>query len=197
MKFLLPISFILIAGVLFFTVTDPFFKDVSKLRADVSVYNTALDNSKELQKTLDSLVEKYRNIKQDDKDRLQNFLPNTVNNIKFILEIEHIANLHNMPIKNIKFEAQQASNPTSVNGNIVINNSADSKSYGVFPIEFTTEGNYDTFVAFLEDIEKNLRLVDVKSISFTVPPPASGRAGDLFSPNVYTYTLKVETYWLK
>ena len=174
------------------------------LRTDVTTYNKALDNVKELQKTFDNLVGTYKNITQEDKDKLEHFLPNTANNIKFILEIENIANLHSMPIKNIKFQAQNAlkdpnaatgAQPTKATG-ITVNNSADSRTYGTFPIEFTTEGDYDTFTAFLHDIEHNLRLVDVKSISFAVPPTPV-KFGEGPNPNIYTYSLKVETYWLK
>ena len=80
---------------------------------------------------------------------------------------------------------------------VVASDPSSSRPYGIFPIEFTTEGNYETFTAFLKDIEHNLRLVDVKSIGFTVPPPPDPKATVYVDPNIYTYTLKVETYWLK
>jgi Tfp pilus assembly protein PilO len=201
MRFLFPLSFIIISIILFFVIVDPLYKDVSKLKGDVVIYNTALDNSTDLQKTRDTLVDTYRNIKQKDKERLEHFLPNTVNNIKFILEIEQIANLHGMPIRNIKFEPEKLLDPKA---NAMVNtanttgpnNQLDLRPYGVFPIEFSTEGTYDKFTQFMKDVEHNLRLVDVKSVGFSVPPPPAkpGEGGD---PNVYTYTLKVETYWLK
>lgn len=207
MKLLLPVSFILIAIGLFFGVINPIYSGdngILKLRTDVATYNKALDNVKELQKTFDNLVNTYKNITDEDKNKLDHFLPNTANNIKFILEIENIANLHSMPIKNIKFQPQDAlvkdvpagTTKTPTTGGIVVNNSADARSYGTFPIEFTTEGDYDTFVALLKDIEHNLRLVDVKSVSFVVPPTPL-KLGEGPNPNIYTYTLKVETYWLK
>jgi hypothetical protein len=58
-------------------------------------------------------------------------------------------------------------------------------------MEFVIEGRYDTFLAFLRDLELNLRLVDIKAISFQVPTQAT------FGSDIYSYTLKVETYWLK
>lgn len=200
MKILFPISLLLISGILFFLVVDPIFTDVKQLKKDVTTYNNALSNSTELQKVRDSLLEKYRNISQEDKDRLSNFLPNTVNNIKFILEIEQIANLHSMPLKNIKFEErpQNQTEEKIVSGNNVIisNNKEDSLPYGIFPIEFITEGSYDSFIPFLKDLEKNLRVMDIQSISFAVPQPIS-KSESGYDPNTYSYTLKVETYWLK
>ena len=184
---------------MFFAIVNPLYNEVSGLRTDLAIYNTALDNSTELQKTRDSLVDKYKNIKQEDKDRLEHFLPNTVNNIKFILEIEQLANLHNMPITNIKFDPQKLQSSAIPNGGNIIaaNDPSSALPYGSFPIEFTTEGNYETFIIFLKDIEHNLRLVNVKSISFTVPSVASLGSSGSSDSGAYTYSLKIETYWLK
>jgi hypothetical protein len=201
MKILFPISLLLISGILFFLIVDPLFVSVKQLKNDVSTYNLALNNSTELQKVRDSLLEKYRNISNEDKEKLNNFLPNTVNNIKFILEIEQIANLHSMPLKNIKFEDKQQQSDIEnkiVSGSnmIVSNNEEDSLPYGTFPIEFITEGRYDAFTLFLKDLERNLRVMDIQSISFVVPQPVA-KPDVGYDPNVYSYTLKVETYWLK
>lgn len=200
MKILFPISLILISGILFFLIVDPLYNDVKELRMNVSTYNLALSNSTELQKSRDLLLEKYRNISQEDKYRLNKFLPNTVNNIKFILEIEQIANIHSMPLKNIKFENKQRSQEekTSSSGSnmVISSNKIDSTAYGVFPVEFITEGNYDSFVSFLKDLELNLRIMDIQSISFVVPNLVDKSNGG-YDPNIYSYKLKVETYWLK
>lgn len=199
MKLLFPIASLLISGTLFFAVVSPLYKDVSGLRNEVTAYNSALDNATYLQKTQDSLLDQYKNIKDTDKLRLENFLPNTVNNIEFILELEQIANLHNMPLKNIKFETPKTNEKVvakpQTTSMLMPTTSASNTAYGTFAIEFTTEGTYSSFASFLKDVEHNLRLVDIKSISFTTPPPPS--KGDVSDPNIYTYTLKVDTYWLK
>jgi hypothetical protein len=122
-----------------------------------------------------------------------------VDNIKFILEVERIANQYGMPIKNIKFDApvsagnQSNSTEGSKSGFVISSDPKSSLPYGSFSIDFDTEGSYSSFLLFLKDIEHNLRLVNVKSVNFTVP--ASGGA----EPNSdsHSYSLKVETYWLK
>ena len=194
MKVILPILFIGIAVVAFIFGVNPWYNDVSALRSDILAYNTALDNSAQLKLAEDSLIKSYIGIKQSDKDRLNSFIPNSVNNIQFILEVERIANLHNMPIKDLKFEAKKQASSNSGN-TVVAQVGIDGKPYGVFPLEFSTEGTYDSFVLFLKDLEYNLRLIDIKSISFTVPD--SVKVTDGFDPNIYKYSVKVETYWLK
>ena len=193
MKLILPILFIGIEVLAFIFGVNPWYNDVSSLRVEISDYNTALNNSAELQKAEDSLITKYNGIKQSDKDRLNSLIPNSVNNIQFILEVERLANLHNMPIKDLKFEASKQASSGSV-----AQVGTDNKPYGVFPLEFSTEGSYDTFVLFLKDLESNLRLVDVKSISFNVPTgDVTVKNTDGLDPNIYKYSVKVETYWLK
>lgn len=205
MKLILPISFIVIVGALLFFVTNPLYGEVKQLKAEVSAYNLALDNSTELQKTRDSLVDTYKNIKKEDKERLEHFLPSAIGNIELILEIEKIANLNGMPIKNIKFESLKSKPLDSTKDAAMLDSAvvveadpADYLPYGIFPMEFVIEGRYDSFLPFLNELEHNLRLVDVKSINFAVPSPtAVSTPGNIINPNIYSYTLKVETYWLK
>lgn len=204
MKILFPISLIFTSIIIFFLITNPLYKDTKSLKSDVAIYNNALTNANDLKDKRDALLEKYRNIKQEDKDRLNTFLPNTVNNIKFILEIERIANLHGMPLKDIKFDSSKL--PENQNNNqdpsMVISGEEiiiDNKPYGVFPVEFITEGSYDAFLSLLKDLEQNLRLMDIKEISFVIPEVSddTNTSGDKINPNIYNYMIKVDTYWLK
>lgn len=201
MKLIFSISFIIIALGLFLAVINPLYGEVNQLRTDVSTYNVALNNSTELQKTRDSLINIYKSVKKEDIDRLTHFLPSTINNIGLILEIEKIANLHGMPIGNIRFDTKSLENQTTTTptDNIVVAESdpADNLPYGIFPMEFTIEGKYETFVEFLKDLEHNLRLVDIESISFNVPSVTVSPIGGTSNSSVYSYTLKVNTYWLK
>jgi hypothetical protein len=202
MRLILSITFIVVAVALFFVAVNPIYSDVKVLRTDVATYNTALSNSTELQQTRDSLVEIYKNIKKEDRDRLSHFLPSTINNIELILEIEKIANLHGLPIKNISFDTkntEKKSESSAASEEMVVaaeEDPSDYLPYGVFTMNFVIEGKYDSFLVFLNDLEHNLRLVDIKSVSFTVPVP-SANPTDTTNPNIYSYKLEVNTYWLK
>ena len=201
MKLILPISFIIISILLFLTVINPSYSETTSLKDSIATYNLALDNSTNLQKTQDSLVEKYKNISQDDKNRLDHFLPNTINNIKFILEVEKIANLYNMQIRDIRFQqekavATDATVDTKKVGNTSSTASTSSTPYGVFPLEFSTDADYNTFILFLKELELNLRLIDVKSVGFSVSAPTA-KSNNGSDSNIYSYSLKVQTYWLK
>ncbi len=195
MRNIFPIIFIILAitgGVLF---VGPMFSDVSKLRTDVTAYNTALAHSTELQKVRDTLLESYNAIPKEDKERLIKFMPNTVDNIQLILEIQQVASLHGMSLKNIAFEAPK---PTTTDQNVDPGSDPNAnKPYGVFNLEFKTEASYPVFLSFLKDLELNLRLIDIKSISFVVPEKKATLQNPDTDPSVYTYDVKLQTYWLK
>ena len=74
-RFIAPIIFILVSVGVFFMLTNPIYKDTSILNAQIASYNTALDNSKTLEKQRDILVAKENSISTDNMDKLEKFLP--------------------------------------------------------------------------------------------------------------------------
>lgn len=196
MKLIFPTILIIISGVALFIYTIPTINEVSSLRNDISTYKIALADSKDLQQINDNLFESYKNVPTPYREKLEKLLPNTVNNIKFILEIEQIANSYNMPIRDIKFDPKkaEAEKDTNTKGVMAVADKNKVLPYGVFPIEFTTEGTYESFVLFIKDLEKNLRVADVKSISFSSVD--SNKKTGAFTNN-HIFMVKLETYWLK
>lgn len=201
MRLIIPISFLVIIIVLLFMVIRPVYSDIKQAKEDVLIYSTALNNSTELKETRDVLIEKYKNIKTEDRERLLHLLPSSIGNIELILEIEKIANIKGMPIKDIGFDTKklEPEKNKEEEGTIVVeDDKLASLPYGIFPIDFVVEGRYNVFVEFLQELEQNLRLVDIKSISFAVPDPATATIpGNNIDSSIFSYKLKVETYWLK
>ena len=64
--------------------------------------------------------------------------------------------------------------------------------YETFLLEFTIEGSYTDFVRFLEELELNLRIVDISNINFT----ANSLDSDGDFSDVYDYTFTTKTYRL-
>lgn len=192
MRFVLPIILIAISITAFFFYVNPMYTDVKALRASVADYDKALSRAKELQKTRDDLVSAYNAIPKDDIDRIVKFLPNSVDNIELILQIQQIASIHGMAIKDINFTPPAESDSEAPDPRVKANT---ANAFGVFELDFKTSASYDQFIAFLKDLEQNLRLIDTSSISFSVPQPTKVKTGvDL---NTYDYAFKIKTYWLK
>lgn len=191
MKFLMPTILIGLSIALFFVYTSPIYNDVNLLREEMSAYNEALNNSKALEQERDKLTQKYNAIGGENLSKLQKLLPEGVDNIRLVLELEKLALPYGMVLKDVKYDATQkdaVASPGVIQGAVTSPNA--HKDYGVWSLEFSTEGSYSNFINFLKDIENNLRIVDVTSVSF-----ASSTTGNL--SDSYKYSLKVKTYWLK
>ena len=189
----MPIILIGVSITLFFTFTSPLYKDISLLRVEVSAYDQALNNSKMLENERDKLTQKYNSIGGENLNRLQKFLPESIDNIRLILEIERLALPYNMVLKDVKYDATQKESlktgPGIIQGGVI--EGEIRKDYGVWNLEFSTEGTYNNFINFVKDIENNLRIVDIAAVSFAT------NSGSNFSSDVYKYNFKIKTYWLK
>jgi Tfp pilus assembly protein PilO len=193
MKYLLPIILILASVGLFFLYINPNYLSVKDMRTQQSSFNEALDNSKKLQAARDTLVEKYNAFSPNSVERLSKLLPDNVDNIKLVLEIDRVATQYGMQVKNIKYDLSKKDAPVASN-QFAAQAPQAKKDYGDFELEFSVEGSYANFVSFLTSLENSLRIVDLESISFSSAD--AGVAGGA-AKGTYKYDFKIKTYWLK
>ena len=193
-KFIMPTILIGLSIALFFTFTNPLYGDILLLREEMTAYNEALDNSKALEKERDKLTQKYNSIGGENLTKLQKLLPESIDNIRLVLEIEKLASPYGMVLKDVKYDAAQKESTVSpgiIQGEIINQNLR--KDYGIWNLEFSTEGSYGNFINFVKSIENNLRIVDVVSVSFS----SGSSSGSGALSDVYKYGFRVKTYWLK
>lgn len=199
-RFIMPIVLIGIAISVFFVFTDPIFNEISTLRAEVASYNDALDNAKALENERDKLTAKYNAINPENLVKIKKLLPENVDNIRLILEIERIAMPYGMALRDVKYSV--AEDDTTGDNTLPRNRTVQTTpgDYGIFDLEFSTSGTYNNFINFTKDLENNLRIVDMSSITFSsdnIITPGSGTISKSSSASVYKYNFKIKTYWLK
>ena len=191
-KFIFPIILIGISVATFFVFTNPLYQDIVLLREEVAEYNQALNNSKALENERDKLTQKYNSIGGENLNKLEKLLPESVDNIRLVLELEKLALPHGMVLRDVQYDSTQKDsfvNLGVIQGEVVNQNLR--KDYGTWNLEFSTEGTYNNFLNFVEDLENNLRIVDIASVSF------SSDSGLNTPSDVYKYNFKIRTYWLK
>lgn len=193
MRFILPIILIGIAVAGFFMFTSPLYEDISVIRADISAYDEALNNSKALENERDKLTSKYNNISKDDLDKLEKLLPDNIDNIRLILEIEKIASPYGMVLKDVKYNAS-ASDTAGAGGPVQAGGGEATlgKDYRILNMEFSVTGTYNNFINFTRDLESNLRIVDISSVVFSSETDIKTNPA-----GTYKYSFKIKTYWLK
>jgi hypothetical protein len=145
-------------------------------------------------------------------------LPENLDNIRLILEIEKIALPYGMALKNVKYDTvsnikkdSEKNSTEIVSGGMATEPTLVNQDYGSWDLSFSTTGTYGNFLSFTRDLEKNLRIVDIVSIDFSSSgtTPESGakinndkNAADDDAPisplaESYEYSFKIKTYWLK
>ena len=190
-RIIFPAIIFLAAVGLFLGYTNATYQNIGKLKSQVAAYDQALNNSKELLKVRNDLTDKYNNMSNSDRDHLTKLMPDNVDNIRLVIDIQNIALKYGMNPKDIKYDAR-AGHSTTTAGSTVgatpTDLANDQKDYSTFELEFSVTGTYPNFLLFLKDLEQSLRLVDVESISFQAPDAGA---------NSTKYGIRIKTYWLK
>lgn len=179
---LLPVVFVAAALGLFFGYVDPTYQKVKDLQAEEARFDEALDRSRELAEIKDQLLARYNSFSSNDLERLQKLLPDNIDNVRLVLDLDGIAQTHNMFIRNVIVSTDKARSGQTSN-----TLGSDPNPARSVALSFSVTATYEDFIDFVKDLESSLRLVDSASVMFT---PQEGN-------NLYTYQISLNTYWLK
>lgn len=155
---------------------------ISELRAKREEYRTALLKTREIELARTGLLAKYNSIATADREKLERLLPDHSDTVRLVIDINTIAAAHTITLQNITV-VSGASPGTSVRGGAI---GPSEKLYETIELAFGIRGTYEGFRLFLEDVEKNLRLIDPVSVSFAAPKEGA-----------YDIAMTVRTYRLK
>ena len=103
-RLIIPIILITVSIIGFLKVLNPMYADVKLLKAQTASYNEALDNSKALEAERDKLTKQYNSFAPEDLSKIEKLLPNSVDNIRLILEIEKLASPYGMVLRDVRYD---------------------------------------------------------------------------------------------
>lgn len=175
-----------IAGGLFAVYTKPTYDSVQQAKAQLAEYDGALDKAAELQALKQTLLARFNAFDPNDLDRLQKLLPDHVDNVRLVLDLDTLASKYGLALQNVVI-----SNPASksVEAN-TITIATSKQTFDSLTLKFTTRGTYEDFVRFLESLERSLRIVDLVALDMN-------RAEEEGGDPIFTYDITLRTYWLK
>jgi len=192
-KMILSVVGFLVAGAIFFLYTQPTYDSIRVAEAQIREYDQALGRAAELQKIKQSLLSRYNAFNPSDLDRLQKLLPDHVDNVRLVLDLDNLAARHGMALQNVVISNPvsdvQAQGAVSVIG-------GGKQEYDSLTLRFSTVGTYESFRTFLEDIETSLRVVDLESLKLDRESGASLASEEGGEP-LYKFDIMIRTYWLK
>ena len=179
-RLLIPAMLVALAIGLFVMYINPAYQEVKVLSAEAASYDDALNKSQELRQKRDELIKKRNTFSNENQRRLEYLLPDNVDNIRLIIDINNIAARRSLTLKNV--EIGNLGGRSGERSALAVGSSGDP--IGSVELGFSVTAGYDNFVAFMQDLVSSLRLVDVEKIS--VKP--DGDLGD--------YKVTIRTYWL-
>jgi Tfp pilus assembly protein PilO len=182
MKILAQIFFIAATIAAFVFYINPTYTLIQQKQAEFKRLDDANGKAMELRAKREQLTTTRNQISDVQLKNLFKFLPDGVENVRLIIDIQHIANI--VLSQDIKGARVAGSAGKTTGGGAAV--SADGKKYGSIALSFSVTTTYDQFIVFLQSLEDNLRLVDVSDISF------GAADGDK-----YDFNVTLQTYWLK
>lgn len=181
MSRVLPIVFVLIALGLFFGYVNPTYTGpVAALREDIQSYDNALAAAKDFKQKEQELVARRSQIAPEDTARVEAFLPDSVDNVQLILDLNALAERSGITLSNFDVVTSRAEQE---NDQVMLE--AESP---VAELELTLSaaGSYSAFKSFLLGTELSLRPLDLVELSISDSPTG-----------VYTYEMTYRIYWLR
>lgn len=186
MNIIAPIFLILSSVGIFYGYINPNYRgetvpaNIVNLIGERKQYAEALTNSNSLISERNRLVEINNNLSNNDLERLKKLLPDHIDNVRLIIDIDGIASKYGLNIRDIKINS--GNNNTNNSGSLSPGNSP----YGTLTLKFKTVAPYDRFRSFINDMQKSLRVIDIVGISF-----------DSTDNGYYDYGVTIKTYWIK
>ncbi len=186
MKKYLPIILIIVSIGIFFLFIDPQYEQVQNLNKQKRDNDNMLELSKELQRRRDVLQSAYNNIGTEERRELEKLLPDTVDNVRLVLDINNIAEQYGITIQNIDITKDNGSSENTSQSTSVSTSVDRTTDIGTIRLGFTITATYEVFINFMKDLEETRRVVDIKSLNIRT---AQG--------NFMTYEVVLDTYWLR
>jgi Tfp pilus assembly protein PilO len=154
--------------------------DINNLLAEKQKYVDSLDKISNIESKKNDLLTKFNEIPESDKKNIETVLPSSLNFVKLISQIDTLAANYGISINNISSKEVNPSTGT------LAENTEPQKTYNSSIIGFSFIASYDKFKTFLNDLEKNMRVMDIRSAQLETK-----------ENGVYSYNVEFETYWLK
>ena len=179
MKNTTAIFLIILSLGLFYTFTNPMYKTVKGITETADGYRSALNNIDEINESRDRLLVNYNSISKSEMERLAKVLPANVDTVRLALDLDNIAGRYGITIQDVVIDNASSQNASQ----IVLPDHA--LPYEKTPVSISFVSNYENFKRFLQDLEKSLRIMDVREVNFQVS-----------DAGLYEHSVLIDTYWV-
>jgi hypothetical protein len=158
---------------------------IAETKQQLINYDSALAAASHFNEKDAELTKQSNSIPGTSLDRLNALLPNSVDNIRLILDLNALAAKSGMVLSAFNISDTGAASASSSLKKLELSGSGTGNTLDSIVISFSASGTYQSFHVFLAALESSLRTFDVESVTIQ-----DSRTG------VYTYAMNVRVYWL-
>lgn len=179
---ILPVIILLVAIGLFFAYVHPTYTgSVAELRSEIASYDAALKAAEAYREKEAELIAERSALPPADLARLEAFLPDGVDNVQLILDLNALADRTGILLSD--FDTTEVDDEQS--GDLEQIPLASDELTDSIELSVNAVGSYASFKQFLDGVEWSLRPLDL--VSLTISESDTG---------IYTYDMRFRIYWL-
>jgi Tfp pilus assembly protein PilO len=171
-KNIIAILIVLLSGMFYYYFVDPYkVEAIDTISEELLNLQTAYTNAQN-QLSLQALKSKKDSLSIQEANILENFVPKKLHSGKFVYDLAQFANQNRLKIKSIQYS---------------VNEDGSNNKTKRLQVEFTFEGRYEDFSAWLNSIEKANVLIDVDNI----------RGAKIPNSEIITFNVKLYAYGIQ
>ena len=196
MKFLTVIALIIASFVVFVKFAKPAYDEAYAIKQKISQVDELIEKVNNIKVLREKLSRNYAQFTDERLERLRKILPDHVDNIKLLLDIDGIASQYEgMRLSDVKLSKAQDENQNQEDVTI---ETETEDSIGSLSMSFAVTGKYEDIKSFLRDLEDSLRVVEIEKLSIEPKDKDLGSGGELdvlFNQSTTTEPVKKETFY--
>lgn len=184
----LPSIAFVVAIIIFFGYVNPTWTgSISKARASIASDNAALKSAQEYIAKRNQLASARDKVDPSMRAKLITFLPNSVGNVRIILDLNALAARSKLSVTNIDVITNGKRNVNDgLRANINPASASDLTPVSSVDLSLSAVGTFSSLQTFLSGVERSERLLDVHDL--VIKGSNTG---------VYRYNMTIRIYWLR
>lgn len=178
------IALFISVGIFFAYINPTWTGSIATLRAQIAQDNQSIVMADTYIQREKELLASKNAMDTASLDRLEKFLPDSVNNVAIILDLNALAARSGLFLKSIN--VSQSNSSSAASGTGLDASAAAFMPTGSVDLTLSSSGTYQAILSFLQGVELSERLLDVQNVQITGS-----------DTGVYDATMTIRLYWLR
>ncbi len=186
-------ALLIVSFAIFFTYTQPVIGKIKTVQDETFAYTDAVNKASEFNAKLSDLVSRMNSFRTSDIEALETYLPDEVDELTVLSDIETIARKNNVRIIGMaatKADDAASSGELNFEGEIIELPKIASRDF-----EVSLSASYENTKQMLRDLEQNKYLLEVVEFKFgAVTDDAAATVSDAVAGGTYSMVLRAYAY---